>query len=297
MERCLKDTEFLEDRTCSLQETQDAFQTLSCLTKKLIVTKVPREVYSDVASKVTMSSTEAAFMARFETQGWRLPKTTNSSPHTDGTENHLNEASAEQGIRCYFAEIDDQDVQSARPRPKLALGAAGASVKQTSFEDEELTDENTEEEIDEGYLAPPKPSRLFLLSPPASPPVGWEPRVEAEPCINYDLLSAIASMEPGSYQPPTTIYLAAAFDCVFPESLWPIMVLYGVAPESIAMIKAYYRSITARGLVHSHLSQLFGLTFDNALSCRSFSSTTPLTAFSGRAYTKLAMLTWRPDCG
>uniref|UniRef100_A0A0X3PGZ7 Calcipressin-2 n=1 Tax=Schistocephalus solidus TaxID=70667 RepID=A0A0X3PGZ7_SCHSO len=209
------------------------FRHCRVLQKKLIVTKVPREVYSDVASKtlfenvfrhfdnacsfvylpsfsrvlVTMSSTEAAFMARFETQGWRLPKTTNSSPHTDGTENHLNEASAEQGIRCYFAEIDDQDVQSARPRPKLALGAAGASVKQTSFEDEELTDENTEEEIDEGYLAPPKPSRLFLLSPPASPPVGWEPRVEAEPCINYDLLSAIASMEPGKtheLHPPCT---------------------------------------------------------------------------------------------
>ncbi|KAF7260061.1 hypothetical protein EG68_02495 [Paragonimus skrjabini miyazakii] len=47
------------------------------------------------------------------------------------------------------------------------------------------------------HLAPPKPSRLYLLSPPASPPVGWEPKPECEPLINYELLEALAALAPG----------------------------------------------------------------------------------------------------
>lgn len=47
-------------------------------------------------------------------------------------------------------------------------------------------------------LQPPAPFKQFLISPPASPPLDWEPRPESEPLINHDLLAALATLAPGS---------------------------------------------------------------------------------------------------
>ncbi|BHF70462.1 hypothetical protein SprV_0301351300 [Sparganum proliferum] len=65
-----------------------------------------------------------------------------------------------------------------------------------------------------------------------------------------------------SYQQPTAVCFvdfAAAFDSVHHESLWRIMALDGVPEKIIAMIKAYYRSTTARVPVRNNLSQPFGI--------------------------------------
>ena len=51
---------------------------------------------------------------------------------------------------------------------------------------------------EDAYLHVPPLEKQFLISPPASPPVGWEQPKEDKPVVDYDLLTAMASLSPGT---------------------------------------------------------------------------------------------------
>jgi len=55
--------------------------------------------------------------------------------------------------------------------------------------------------VTDNHLRPPSPQRQFLISPPASPPVGWTQIREAEPnretFAPFELMAALANLAPG----------------------------------------------------------------------------------------------------
>ncbi|XP_026157405.1 calcipressin-1 isoform X1 [Mastacembelus armatus] len=112
-------------------------------------------------------------------------------------------ASFEALFRSFDPEVQFQYFKSFR-RVRIsfsdALAAAEARLRlhKTDFSGKEMRLYFAQSvHIGSPRLEPPKPEKQFLISPPASPPVGWEQSQDATPVINYDLLCAISKLGPG----------------------------------------------------------------------------------------------------
>lgn len=58
-------------------------------------------------------------------------------------------------------------------------------------------DQKSPDDNCDNYLKLPALEKQFLISPPCSPPVGWEQSRESEPVVNFELLSRLASLATG----------------------------------------------------------------------------------------------------
>ncbi|XP_034403696.1 calcipressin-1-like isoform X1 [Cyclopterus lumpus] len=118
------------------------------------------------------------------------------------TEGRL-KASFEALFRSFDPEVQFQYFKSFR-RVRIsfsdALAAAEARLRlhKTDFSGKEMRLYFAQSvHIGSPRLEPPKPDKQFLISPPASPPVGWAQSQDAMPVVNYDLLCAISKLGPG----------------------------------------------------------------------------------------------------
>lgn len=133
----------------------------------LIVTNIDECIFDDVKCKVEF---ESLFRKYDETasflylRSFRRARVNFSTPEMAATARiHLHELELYgKRVKCYFAQPKDEESENKDP-----------------------------------HLHPPPLEKQFLISPPASPPVGWEQTHEAEPIINYDLISAVANLAPG----------------------------------------------------------------------------------------------------
>ncbi|KAI5107080.1 calcipressin-1a isoform X2 [Silurus meridionalis] len=112
-------------------------------------------------------------------------------------------ASFEELFRAFDAEVTFQFFKSFRRvrinfSNALAAAEARARLHKSDFNGSEIRLYFAQSvHIGSARLEPPKPDKQFLLSPPPSPPVGWEQAQDPTPVINYDLLCAIARLGPG----------------------------------------------------------------------------------------------------
>lgn len=90
--------------------------------------------------------------------------------------------------RCYI-KYDDSEA-SINARYELDGFAFGNETLRVFFA-EPIKLKNTS-----SSLKPPENSKAFLISPPASPPVGWESAFEDPPVVNLNLIAALSKLSP-----------------------------------------------------------------------------------------------------
>merc|ERR1711953_833093 len=134
--------------------------------KSLIVTNVNSEVFVD---EMVKSEFEAEFLAFDKTAAFYYIRTFRR-------------------VRIDFSSTN----QAAAARSSLDMKVLGVNPIHCYF-----IKVYGPSDPEEAFLQPPPREKQFLISPPCSPPVGWEQPREGNPVVDYDLLAAIAELAPG----------------------------------------------------------------------------------------------------
>jgi hypothetical protein len=132
--------------------------------KELIVTNLPQDMFSDEQIRIKFEDLFRSYSMNVKFYYFRALK------------------------RCYI-KYDDSEV-SINARYELDGYLFGCETLRVFFA-EPIKLKNTS-----SSLKPPENTKAFLISPPASPPVGWESAYEDPPVINLNLITALSKLSP-----------------------------------------------------------------------------------------------------
>ena len=168
----------------------------------LIVTKLDPTVFSE---KLMQSKFESLFLAYDEQVTFRYLKSFRrvrldfTSPRRAELAriNLSNYKLGTTAFKCYLAQIIRPNFGNSNPYSQDTNSDNYHNQQQQQQSDNDANGDDYDNRTASGYLNIPKLTRQHLISPPMSPPVGWEPKEESSPCIDVQLLSAIANLVPG----------------------------------------------------------------------------------------------------
>jgi len=129
----------------------------------------------------------------------------------------------------------DSAASAIKARIKVHMSTLGTSTLKCYFGQPLVKSKSSED----GLLHPPVPDKLFLISPPASPPVDWAPIKEHHPNLDFELVTALAKLGPGGchelHKPESvdhpSIVVHIADDEESMEGLSPVTPVDGAKPK------------------------------------------------------------------
>jgi hypothetical protein len=178
----------------------------------LIVTNVDPNVFSDSLVKAKFESLFTVYdekvLFRYLKSFRRVRLDFSSARQAEAARLNLNNYKlGNTTFKCYLAQMirpngrgNDYGNSSSSNNNNNGIGNRNNFDFGDGYNDDSgdtLMDNSDQQEQNNFYLSIPKPSKQFLISPPVSPPEGWKPHEESTPCIDVQLISAIANMVPG----------------------------------------------------------------------------------------------------